>query len=86
MHLFHQILVGIANSVDPDQTGPSHEVWSWAAVYAYAVLSQKYKILGQLLYLVWKVCHLKLNLGLMTFSARSHYFTFPIYLGPVVQI
>ena len=26
MHLFHQILVGIANSVDPDQTGPSHEV------------------------------------------------------------
>ena len=31
---------GMANSVDPDQTASSEEVWSWSALFAETYLSQ----------------------------------------------
>ena len=38
----------MSNSVDPDQTTPLGAVWSGAALFAYAILSETsvYKILG----------------------------------------
>ena len=43
----------MANSVDPDQTAPSETVWSWSALFAYAILSATlvYEILGHLPYI-----------------------------------
>ena len=36
MQLFHKILSGMANSVDPDQTAPG----SGSTLFAYAILSE----------------------------------------------
>ena len=32
----------MANSVDPDQTAPSGAVWSWSALFAYAILLEMF--------------------------------------------
>ena len=37
MELFLEILSGMANSVDPDQTAPSGAVWSESALFAYVI-------------------------------------------------
>ena len=52
MQLFHKILNGMANIVDPDQTAPSGAVWSGLLLFAYVILSETlvYKILGHLPY------------------------------------
>ena len=52
MHLFHKMLGGIANSVDPDQT--ARTVWSGYLLFAYDILSENllYKILGQFSYYI----------------------------------
>ena len=43
-------LGGVANSVDPDQTAHSGEVWSESTFFAYPILSDifVYEILGHL--------------------------------------
>ena len=40
----------MTNPVDPDQTAPSGAVWSGAALFAYAILSETlvFEILGHL--------------------------------------
>ena len=50
MQLFLNVLSGMANSVDPDQTAPSGVVWSGSALFAYDILSTTFvnKILGHL--------------------------------------
>ena len=39
--LFYKILGGMANSADPDQTALEGAVWSRAALFVYAILSEK---------------------------------------------
>ena len=48
--LFLEMLSGMTNSVDPDQTVPSGAVWSGAALFAYGILSETlvFEILGHL--------------------------------------
>ena len=50
MHVFFKMLIGMANSVDPDQTAPEGAVWSGSALFACAILSEilVYEILGHL--------------------------------------
>ena len=50
MQLYLQILSGLANSVDPDQTAPSGAVWFGSALFACAILLDTfvYEILGNL--------------------------------------
>ena len=45
-------ILGMANSVDPDQTASLGAVWSASALFVYAILSDPlvYKILGHLPY------------------------------------
>ena len=40
----------MANSIDPDQTGPEGAIWSESALFEYAILSDilKYKTSGHL--------------------------------------
>ena len=42
LHLFHKILVGMASSVDTDQTVPSEMVRSEFSLFAYATLSEEF--------------------------------------------
>ena len=51
MQLFHKILIGMATSIDPDQTALG-AVWSGSTLFAYAILSDSlvYEILGYLPY------------------------------------
>ena len=48
MYFFLEILSGMANSVDPDQTAPSGAVRFCSVLFAYAILSDTsvYEILG----------------------------------------
>ena len=48
MPLLLKLPSGMANSVDPDQATPLGAVWSGAALFAYAILSDTlvYNILG----------------------------------------
>ena len=50
MQLFLIIIIGMANSVDPDQTAPSGAVWSGSALFAYPILldTSMYEILEHL--------------------------------------
>ena len=52
MQLFLEILSGMANSVDPDQTAPSVAVWSGSPLSACVIMSATlvYKTIGHLLY------------------------------------
>ena len=38
MHLFLEVVSGMVNSVDPDQTAPDGAVWSGSTLFAYAIL------------------------------------------------
>ena len=54
MLLFHKILGGKANIVDPEQTVPEGAVWTGSALFACVIISEKlvYKILGHSLYII----------------------------------
>ena len=41
MHLFHTVLGGMENSVDPDQITPSGSVSSGSALFAYVCFMRK---------------------------------------------
>ena len=41
MKLFREMISGMANIVDPDQTAPEGAVWSGSALFAYAILSEQ---------------------------------------------
>ena len=62
MQLFLKMLHEMTNSVDHDQIAPSGAVWSGSALFAYGVLSETllFKILGHLLYRVYKTSNLTL--------------------------
>ena len=64
----------MANSVDPDQTVPSVEVWSGSALFAYDILSEilVYEILGHLPYIVNYNVKLKRN-QINIQSCKMHY-------------
>ena len=53
--LYHKVMCckdagGMANNVDPDQTGPLVAVWSWSALFAETCLFEN---LGPLWYSFW---------------------------------
>ena len=51
------MLHGMANRVDPDQTAPLGAVWSGSSLFAYVILSETlvYEILGHLLQHIYVV-------------------------------
>ena len=44
MHLLLEILRGMANNVDPDQTAPSGAVCSGSALFAYVIMSDTFGV------------------------------------------
>ena len=82
MHLFHKILGGKANSVDPDQTAPPGAVWSGYALFAYAISSDKilYEILGYVSYYVFMEMKNISNFGWNEKHLLYSYLYFMIYL------